>query len=226
MMNKDIPNRENNQYLIGAIIGGIIGFIIAILYKLSILIIPGFRTIFTITSIDPIITGTVLGIILGIIIAMLMSQNQTYYNDIEANSANDPNTSDNDMKMKLREERMEIYKNKIQTGEVSIHKEVVTEERNITVPVKREELVIENNVFDSQVNDKEEENTETIRIPIREERIDIHKQPVNLENVSFSKQQFEEVKHINETLKKEVPHISVSGDAKIVHEDIDNKYQN
>jgi len=28
---------------------------------------------------------------------------------------------------------------------------------------------------------------------------------------------------MNETLKKEVPHISVSGDAKIVHEEIDYK---
>ena len=222
-MNKDIPNKESNQYLIGAIIGGIIGFIIAILYKLSILIIPGFTTIFTITSIDPIITGTILGIILGIIIGMLISQNNTYDNDIEPASKNDPNTLDNDMNMQLREERMEISKNKIQTGEVSIHKEVVTEEKNITVPIKREELVIENNVFDSQFNDKGEENTETIRIPIREEGIDIHNQPVNLENVSFSKHQYEEVKHMNETLKKEVPHISVSGDAKIVHEEIDYK---
>lgn len=216
-MNKDIPNKESNQYLAGAIIGGIIGFIIAILYKFSILIIPGFTTIFTITSIDPIITGTILGIILGIIIGMLISQNNTYDNDIEPASKNAPNTLDNDMKMQLWEERMEISKNKIQTGEVSIHKEVVTEEKNITVPVKREELVIENN------NDKGEENTETIRIPIKEERIDIHKQPVDLEDVSVNKHQYEEIKHINETLKKEVPHISVNGDVKIVHEEIDHK---
>lgn len=222
-MNKDIANRESNQYLIGAIIGGIIGFIIAILYKFSILIIPGFTTIFTITSIDPIITGTILGIILGIIIGMLMSQNKRYDIDIETTSKNDTNTSDNDMKMQLREERMEISKNKIQTGEVSIYKEVVTEEKNITVPVKREELVIENNVLDSQFNDKSEENTETIRIPIREERIDVHKQPVDLEDVSVSKHKYEEIKHINETLKKEVPHISVNGDVKIVHEEIDHK---
>ncbi|MHB7979395.1 hypothetical protein CF067_11095 [Clostridium sporogenes] len=224
MLNKDVPNTESNQYLIGATIGGIIGFIIAILYKFSILTIPGFVTIFTIISIDPIITGTILGIVVGIIICMLMAQSKTYEDDIETNSKKIPYNSDRDMKMQLREEQMKISKNKIQTGEVSIHKEVLTEEKNITVPVKREELVIENTVCDPQFHDKSESHTETIRIPIKEERIDIHKQPVDLEDVSVSKDQYEDVKHITETLKKEVPHISINGDAKIVDKEIDKKY--
>ncbi|MGJ8740761.1 YsnF/AvaK domain-containing protein, partial [Clostridium botulinum] len=42
MVNKDVPDIESSKYLTGAIIGGIIGFIIAILYKFSILTIPGF----------------------------------------------------------------------------------------------------------------------------------------------------------------------------------------
>ncbi|ENK0555576.1 YsnF/AvaK domain-containing protein [Clostridium botulinum] len=221
MLNKDVPNTESNQYLIDATIGGIIGFIIAILYKFSILTIPGFVTIFTIISIDPIITGTILGIVVGVIIGMLMPQSKTYEDNIETNSRKMPR----DMKMQLREEQMKISKNKIQTGEVSIHKEVLTEEKNITVPVKREELVIENTVCDSQFHDKSEGHTETIRIPIKEERIDIHKQPVDLEDVSVSKDQYEEVKHITETLKKEVPHISINGDVKIVDKEIDKKYR-
>ncbi|MCW6092557.1 YsnF/AvaK domain-containing protein [Clostridium sporogenes] len=220
MLNKYVPNTESNQYLIGATIGGIIGFIIAILYKFSILTIPGFVTIFTIISIDPIITGTILGIVVGVIIGMLMPQSKTYEDNIETNSRKMPR----DMKMQLREEQMKISKNKIQTGEVSIHKEVLTEEKNITVPVKREELVIEKTVCDPQFHDKSESHTETIRIPIKEERIDIHKQPVDLEDVSVSKDQYEEVKHITETLKKEVPHISINGDAKIVDKEIDKKY--
>lgn len=224
MLNKDVPNTESNQYLIGATIGGIIGFIIAILYKFSILTIPGFVTIFTIISIDPIITGTILGIVVGIIICMLMAQSKTYEDDIETNSKKIPYNSDRDMKMQLREEQMKISNSKIRTGEVSIHKEVLTEEKNITVPVKREELVIEKTVCDPQFHDKSESHTETIRIPIKEERIDIHKQPVDLEDVSVSKDQYEEVKHITETLKKEVPHISINGDAKIVDKEIDKKY--
>ncbi|MBU5301616.1 YsnF/AvaK domain-containing protein [Clostridium sporogenes] len=221
MLNKDVPNIESSQYLAGAIIGGIIGFIISILYKFSILTIPGFVTIFTITSVDPMITGTILGIVVGVIIGMLMPQSKTYEDNIETNSRRMPR----DMKMQLREEQMKISKNKIQTGEVSIHKEVLTEEKNITVPLKREELVIENTVCDPQFHDKSEGHTETIRIPIKEERIDIKKKPVDLEDVSVSKDQYEEVKHIAETLKKEVPHISINGDAKIVDKEIDKKYR-
>ncbi|MCW6075240.1 YsnF/AvaK domain-containing protein [Clostridium sporogenes] len=221
MLNKDVPNIESSQYLAGAIIGGIIGFIISILYKFSILTIPGFVTIFTITSVDPMITGTILGIVVGVIIGMLMPQSKTYEDNIETNLRRMPR----DMKMQLREEQMKISKSKIKTGEVSIHKEVLTEEKNIIVPVKREELVIENTVCDPQFHDKSEGHTETIRIPIKEERIDIKKKPVDLEDVSVSKDQYEEIKHITETLKKEVPHISINGDAKIVDKEIDKKYR-
>ncbi|WMJ81771.1 YsnF/AvaK domain-containing protein [Clostridium sp. MB40-C1] len=225
MLNKHVPNIESIQYLAGATIGGIIGFIIAILYKFSILTIPGFVTIFTITSIDPIIIGTILGIVVGTIIGRLIIQSKTYKNDIETISKKIPDNSDSDMKMQLREEQMKISKNKIQTCGVSIHKEVLTEEKNITVPVKREELVIEKTAFDPQFHNKSDVHTETIRIPISKERIDIHKQPVTLEDVSVSKHQYKEMKHITETLKKEIPHISINGDVKIVDKEIDKKYR-
>jgi uncharacterized protein (TIGR02271 family) len=224
MLNKDVHNTGSIQYLTGAAIGGIIGFIIAILYKFSILTIPGFVTIFTITSIDPIITGTILGIIVGVIIGNLTVQSKIYKNDIETDSKEIFYSSDGDMKIQLREEQMKISKNKIQTGEVSIHKEVLTEEENITVPVKREELVIEKTVSNPQIHDKSDVHTETIRIPISKERIDIHKHPVTLEDVSVSNHKYKEVKHITETLKKEIPHISINGDAKVVDKKIDKKY--
>lgn len=205
---------KNSQYLMDAIIGGIIGFIIAILYKFSILTIPGFITIFTITSIDPMITGTILGIVVGVIIGMLMVHGKTYKDDIEIDSEKITYNSDSDMKMELREEQMKISKNKIQTGQVSIHKEVLTEEENITVPVKREELVIEKTVFNPQTHDKSDDHTETIRIPISKERIHIHKEPVTLEDISVKNHQYKEIEHITETLKKEIPYINTNGDVK------------
>lgn len=113
------------------------------------------------------------------------------------------------MKMQLRKEQMKISKDKIQTGEVSIHKEVLTKEENITVPVKQEELVIEKKVFDPQSHDESNAHTEIIRIPISKERIDIHKEPVILEDVSVSKHKYKEIKHITEMLKKEIPHVNI-----------------
>lgn len=141
--------------------------------------------------------------------------------DIETIPNEIPYSSDNDIRIQLREEQMEISKNKIQTCEVSIHKEVLTEEKNITVPIKREELVIEKTVFDPQFA----HHIETIRIPISKECINIHKQPVTLEDVAVKKHRYKEVKHITETLKKEEPYISINGDAKIVNKKVDKKHQ-
>ncbi|NMM62295.1 YsnF/AvaK domain-containing protein [Clostridium sp. P21] len=209
MLSKDIPNKRNVQYLTGASIGGIIGFIIAILYKFSILAIPGFITIFAITSIDPMITGTILGIVIGIIIGGLIAQSNTYKDSGERILKDNSHDTNSDVKMQLRKEQMKISKDKIKTGEVSIHKEVLTKEENITVPVKQEELVIEKKVFDPQSQSESNAHTETIRIPISKERIDIHKEPVTLENVSVTKHKYKEIKHITETLKKEIPHVDI-----------------
>lgn len=209
MLSKDVPNKKSIQYLTGAVIGGIIGFIIAILYKFSILAVPGFVTIFAVTSIDPMITGTIIGIVIGIIIGGLIAQSSAYKNSGETILKETYHDINSDVKMQLRKEQMEISKEKIQTGEVSIHKEVLTKEENITVPVKQEELVIEKEVFNPQSHGESKAHTETIRIPISKERIDIHKEPVTLENVSVSKHKYKEIKHITETLKKEIPHVDI-----------------
>lgn len=135
-----------------------------------------------------------------------------------------PNNSDNNVKMKLREEQMEISKSKIETGKVSIRKETSTVEKNITVPIKRQEIVIEKTVFDPKFNDKSHSHTETIRIPIMEENIDIRKRPVNLEKVSVRNHKYKDIKHITETLKKEVPHIRMDENIKIHDTKMDKEY--
>src|SRR5207302_270260 len=45
--------------------------------------------------------------------------------------------------MQLKEEELKVDKAPVQTGEVEVRKEVVTEHRQISVPVEREEVVIE-----------------------------------------------------------------------------------
>lgn len=123
--------------------------------------------------------------------------------------------SNKDLRVKLCEEQMKISKNKVQKAEVFVHKEVLTEEKNITIPIKREELVIEKTVFNSKPHDKPDAHTKVIRIPISEERICMHKEKVFLEDVSLSKCKYKEVKHITETLKKEIPCINIKGDIKV-----------
>lgn len=115
--------------------------------------------------------------------------------------------------LQLREEQLDISKERIKTGEVSMHKESYTEEKTITVPVVHEELVIEKRILGQEA--------ETIRIPIKEERIEIVKHPVALEDVSYYINQYETTKHIEETLKREKLHIETDGDIEVIDKDQD-----
>lgn len=127
-------------------------------------------------------------------------------------------TSDeyNKFTMQLHSEILDISKKPLQTGDVKIHKEVLIEEKTITVPITREVLVVEKTVFNSEFGDKTEKQTEVIRIPISEEHVDVNKYKVELEDISVYKNQFQEIKHVQETLKKEIVHIKTTGNAKVI----------
>lgn len=112
-------------------------------------------------------------------------------------------------KIELHEEELNITKEWIQTGEVSIHEEVLTEEKNITMPITRKELIIEKKGVDG--------NNETIRIPISEERIEIIKHLVILEDVKVFKRKYQDIKTIKETLKKEKLNVETTGNASVFY---------
>jgi len=124
--------------------------------------------------------------------------------------------TDQSAKLQLHEEELDISKKWIKTGEVSIHKEVFTEEKTITIPVTHEELIIEKKVLATENPDQTGEHTEIIRIPISEERIEVIKHPTVLEDVAIYKRQFQETKSVTETLKKEKVHIETTGNPEVV----------
>ena len=130
--------------------------------------------------------------------------------------------SDNQVqKLQLHEEQLDISKIWIQTGEITVRREVVTEIKRIEVPVVREELVIEKKILDAKSLDQQAEHTETIRIPISEERIEITKQPTALEDISIYKNTFEEIVQIDETLKKEILDVNTTGSPIIIERQAD-----
>lgn len=114
-------------------------------------------------------------------------------------------------RMQLREEQLHLTKTRVQTGSVAMHREVSTDEETIVVPVSREDLVIEETVFEGG-----EPTSETIRIPISEERVEVIKHPVLLNDVSVYKRHFQETECVDETLKKEVLRLDTSGNPPIV----------
>ena len=118
-------------------------------------------------------------------------------------SVND--VDDNIHVIQLREEQLDIAKKWIQTGEVKIYKENFIEERKFVVPIIREELVIEKRTLASATStiDSIDVPPEIIHILLSEERVEFTKHKVTLEDVSIYKHQIEDVKHIEEILKRE-----------------------
>jgi uncharacterized protein (TIGR02271 family) len=130
--------------------------------------------------------------------------------------------SDNQVqKLQLHEEQLDISKTWIQTGEITVRREVVTEIKRIEVPVVREELVIEKKILDAKSLDQQAEHTETIRIPISEERIEITKQLTALEDISIYKNTFEEIVQIDETLRKEILNVNTTGSPIVIERQAD-----
>lgn len=73
--------------------------------------------------------------------------------------------------VRLREEELQAHKREVPAGKVQVHKEVVTENLTIEVPVTREEAVIERHPVDRRPADRPigEGAGETVRVPLKEE---------------------------------------------------------
>jgi uncharacterized protein (TIGR02271 family) len=110
----------------------------------------------------------------------------------------------------IKKEEIDIAKEWIQTGEVDICRETITENRSFIVPIKREELVIRKKTLASATTEHEDIPPEIIRIILNEEHVEFNKHTVKLEDVSIYKQQLQDIKHIEETLKREVPIVKIS----------------
>jgi len=215
----------------GFIIGGFIGLLIGYLDKSNILSIPGFNTIFSTLPFDEIIGGTIAGVIIGGVVGGLLalSSPQKINTDHSSEISTPKQSVSNDREnvtVQMKEEQLHLAKKWIQTGEVKIYRETFNEEKSFTVPVEREELVIEKKALASATQEHREGPTEVIRIRLSEEQVEFTKHKVALEDVSIYKQEIEEIKRIEETLKKEALRVNISGSAKVsdeidsVHPDI------
>jgi len=145
--------------------------------------------------------------------------------------------------IQLREEVLQPRKHPVEIGEVFIRKGVVTEERTITVPVMREELVIERRSIATDSVDASDQLSnspdlpdnqdqpigklveigegEVIRIPIRTEQVMIEKRPVVIEELVVGKRHVQETRRFSGTVQREVPHIEREGNVNIRGDNVD-----
>lgn len=203
----------------GAIAGAALVAVAGFLGKIGFLPNTGMETMLIANPVTTALTGIALGIIIGGGIGSIIG----LYGPGKFHPDHPPvlkqvlNNAEDVAKLQLREEQLDIAKRWVRTGGVSIHKEVIEEKKNITVPVTREELVIEKRVVDTKNPDKLALPKKVFRIPVSTERIEITKHPVFLNNVSIYKHKFQETECVDETIKKDKVHMVVTGEPEIVN---------
>jgi uncharacterized protein (TIGR02271 family) len=118
--------------------------------------------------------------------------------------------------LKLRAERLNVNKERVQTGEVGLHKEIVTEQKSIDVPVMHEEVFLERRpVTGNTAPDTTPIGEGEIRVPLSEEKVNVHKDTVETGEVSVGKRVVQETQRVSDTVKREEAHIEQQGDAPI-----------
>lgn len=148
-------------------------------------------------------------------------QTTGFANTASSGQAADYNT-EAAQKVQLREEQLNVNKQAVQTGQVSIRKEVITEQQSIDVPITREEVVIERRPASGQASDTPIGDGETYRIPVREEQVTVDKQPVVREEVSLGKRQVQDTQRVSDTVRHEEARIEREGDVNIQGTDVQN----
>lgn len=112
----------------------------------------------------------------------------------------------------VHKEELDISKRDVQAGEVRVSKEVVEEEKTVTVPVRRERVRVERR----EVTDRPAMNAsfqdETIVVPLHAEEVDVNKRAVVDEEVVIHKDEVEEERRVAEPLRHEEVDIRTSGE--------------
>jgi uncharacterized protein (TIGR02271 family) len=114
--------------------------------------------------------------------------------------------------LRLHEERLQVDKDRVQTGEVNVGKRVVEENQTIDVPVEREEIVIERRPVNEEVTDANRgtgakadayQEGDSIHIPLTEEKVEVNKTNVVSEEIVVGKRKVQDTETVNETVRRE-----------------------
>jgi uncharacterized protein (TIGR02271 family) len=121
-----------------------------------------------------------------------------------------------DRTMTLREEKLRARRQQVQAGEVGVHKEVISEEQSMDVPVTREEVYVDRRKLDRPTpSDQPVGEGETITVPVYEERVISEKETVVSEEIEIGKRPVQETERVSGTVRRERAHIDREGDVDV-----------
>ena len=115
--------------------------------------------------------------------------------------------------LQLREEELVASKQRVETGQVQVRKDIVSEQRTLEVPVTRDEVVIERHPVDRRPADGPiDDRGQSIEIPLREDRVELEKRAVVYEEVGLGKREVKDTEHVSGTVRREEARIERDGD--------------
>ena len=114
-------------------------------------------------------------------------------------------SGDESVTVPLHEERVEPERRERQAGEVTVGKHVVEQQQEFDVPVTHEEIDVTRRRVDrpADADARIEEDSETIRVPLRAEDVDVRKDARVVEEVEISKRPVTETQRVSETVRRE-----------------------
>ena len=124
-------------------------------------------------------------------------------------------TTEGSRKLQLREEELVACTRSVNTGEVGLHTEVVSEQRTLEVPVSHEEVTIERHAVDRRPSDQPIGESKTISVPLSAEQVTLDKKAVVYEEVNIGKREVQETEHVSDTVWREEAVIKQDGDVKV-----------
>jgi len=122
--------------------------------------------------------------------------------------------------IEVKEERLHAEKRPVEAGEVKVRKEVHTENKTLEVPVQREEVVIERTPVHGRAATEGVSATgirqgEEVRIPVREEQVNVTKDAVVTEEVKVGKRTVQDTEHVSGQVRKEEVKVEQTGDVDV-----------
>jgi len=143
-----------------------------------------------------------------------------------APTATTESTSGTEQTFQLHEERLSATTQQVQAGEVDIHKEVVSEQQTLSVPITHEEVYIERHAVsgagasssDTPFDFSQQE--EDIRVPVSAEQVRVGKQTVVREELEVGKRTVQENQRVTDTVRHEEAHIEREGDVHMEGDDL------
>lgn len=124
----------------------------------------------------------------------------------EAAAAPSEANGPDEIRVALAEEQLTAEKRMRDLGDVRVHKRVVVEKKQITVPVMHEEVYVERVPLDAKTAPLPTDGAfveKTITIPLHEEEVQIFKRPVVREEVRVTRRSLQEEKTTTTDVRKE-----------------------